>query len=115
MSVYKKCYMCYRIFAETNKVYIRCKGCKNLINTKYCKYKNYLFNYYPKVKRKEIIKNEKLKDNKNVCAVCYINKINAAFIPCGHLCCCYNCALECNKKCPICRSNSVLIQKIYYI
>ena len=23
MSVYKKCYMCYRIFAETNKVYIR--------------------------------------------------------------------------------------------
>ena len=55
-----------------------------------------------------------LQNTKN-CIICFDNKINAVFVPCGHLCCCYSCAAKCKKKCPICRKKNKLIQKIYSI
>lgn len=48
-------------------------------------------------------KDDMSKDDKdNTCKICYSNKINSVFVPCGHLCSC----IECSKNieaCPICR------------
>ena len=49
------------------------------------------------------------------CIICFDKKITTAFIPCGHLCCCYECAKKCKKKCPMCRKSNKSIQKIYTI
>ncbi|TMW85649.1 hypothetical protein EJD97_022766 [Solanum chilense] len=50
--------------------------------------------------------NEDLYDE-NICIVCYDNKRNCFFIPCGHCATCLSCAEriteEENKNCPICR------------
>lgn len=50
---------------------------------------------------------------KNTCIICCDNKINVAFIPCGHFVCCHECANKCKKKCPICRKKFKSLQKIY--
>lgn len=46
--------------------------------------------------------------DENICIVCYDNKRNCFFIPCGHCATCHSCAKriteEENKNCPICRS-----------
>ncbi|KAK9961169.1 hypothetical protein ABG768_008973 [Culter alburnus] len=46
------------------------------------------------------------------CALCCEQEINAAFCPCGHMFCCYNCAsqLQC---CPVCRSEVDRVQHVY--
>ncbi|CAN4079737.1 unnamed protein product [Withania somnifera] len=45
--------------------------------------------------------------DENICIVCYDEKRNCFFIPCGHCATCYSCAKriteEENKSCPICR------------
>ncbi|KAM3252690.1 E3 ubiquitin-protein ligase APD2-like [Capsicum annuum] len=45
--------------------------------------------------------------DENICIVCYDEKRNCFFIPCGHCATCYSCAKriteEENKNCPICR------------
>ena len=63
--------------------------------------------YYEK-KRKE----EKSKPV-NVCSVCLTNKYDTVFIPCGHVCCCSECAPRCNNICPICRCQAKSTHKIY--
>lgn len=45
-------------------------------------------------------------DQSNLCSVCMDEEKDHAFVVCGHLCVCRNCAQQCNGKCPICRSNS---------
>ncbi|CAN0266631.1 unnamed protein product [Ectocarpus sp. 13 AM-2016] len=35
--------------------------------------------------------------------VCFDNEINCAFIPCGHYCCCVECASR-SHECPVCRT-----------
>jgi len=40
---------------------------------------------------------------KSTCTICYQNKINILFYPCGHQCCCSVCSDHVNLKCPICR------------
>lgn len=57
----------------------------------------------------------KEKSSVDVCAVCYINERTHAFIPCGHLACCFTCIerLE-TKRCPICNltyENYIKIRK----
>ncbi|XP_041354958.1 uncharacterized protein LOC121372607 [Gigantopelta aegis] len=37
------------------------------------------------------------------CKVCLENNVNVVFLPCGHLCCCVDCAARL-RKCPLCRS-----------
>uniref|UniRef100_A0A673JJA7 RING-type E3 ubiquitin transferase n=1 Tax=Sinocyclocheilus rhinocerous TaxID=307959 RepID=A0A673JJA7_9TELE len=46
------------------------------------------------------------------CTLCCVQEINAAFCPCGHMFCCYNCAgqLQC---CPVCRSDVYRVQHVY--
>lgn len=63
------------------------------------------------VNRKSIDLNEESK----LCCVCYKEKYNNVFIPCGHVCCCQNCAkrvYNSTHKCPICRQAIEKYQKI---
>ncbi|XP_056617958.1 E3 ubiquitin-protein ligase MYLIP-B [Triplophysa dalaica] len=46
------------------------------------------------------------------CAMCCQQEINAAFCPCGHMFCCYNCAGQL-QYCPVCRSEVDRVQHIY--
>ncbi|XP_062601932.1 baculoviral IAP repeat-containing protein 3-like isoform X1 [Saccostrea cucullata] len=48
-----------------------------------------------------IEENRKLKDLR-VCKICLENEASIAMLPCGHLCCCPDCA-PAMRKCPICR------------
>jgi len=47
-----------------------------------------------------------------MCSICLSHKIEIVFIPCGHVCVCFGC---CGKlaKCPICRTNITLKNRIY--
>ena len=47
-----------------------------------------------------------------LCRVCMDMSISIAFIPCGHLVCCSECA-ACVEKCPLCRSQIQHAQQIY--
>ena len=123
-----------------NHSYVRCKGCLNRVNLGVChdiseeeynnsdRYKNRYFQSYENcVKqtddtivhvRKErgtykVKKKIKIIQAPKKCSVCLLNDQNTAFVPCGHLCCCHECATKCNKVCPICRRQSYFIQKIY--
>ncbi|XP_051573833.1 E3 ubiquitin-protein ligase MYLIP-B-like isoform X2 [Myxocyprinus asiaticus] len=46
------------------------------------------------------------------CALCCEKEINAAFCPCGHILCCYNCASQL-QLCPVCRSEVNRVQHVY--
>ena len=60
-------------------------------------------------------------NNKNIisgfCMICHNLPIESVFVPCGHRCACYNCALTffiSYKKCPKCNSDSrTIIKRIY--
>ena len=45
--------------------------------------------------------NRRLKEQR-ICKVCMDNEIGVVFVPCGHLCCCVQCA-PALKDCPVCR------------
>merc|ERR1712137_118308 len=47
------------------------------------------------------------------CVVCMSEKTSHAFVPCGHMCVCSECAKENFTSCPICRAAVVNIYKIY--
>ncbi|XP_048769072.2 baculoviral IAP repeat-containing protein 2-like isoform X2 [Ostrea edulis] len=51
--------------------------------------------------RSLIEENRKLKDLR-LCKICLENDASIAMLPCGHLCCCADCA-PAMRKCPICR------------
>nr|XP_055066018.1 E3 ubiquitin-protein ligase MYLIP-B [Misgurnus anguillicaudatus] len=46
------------------------------------------------------------------CALCCEQEISAAFCPCGHMFCCYNCAGQL-QYCPVCRSGVDHVQHVY--
>lgn len=46
------------------------------------------------------------------CIICLDSHKDSVFIPCGHYCCCFECAEQC-KDCPLCRGKfTSLIRKI---
>ena len=53
--------------------------------------------------------------NKSIpkCSICLNNNTNIALIPCGHVCSCYNCSNDITK-CPICRSDIIRKQPLFY-
>jgi hypothetical protein len=53
---------------------------------------------------KECLTNEDKQIKKNICSVCFSNKINTCLNPCGHTFC-LKCVDKMKKKCAICRSN----------
>ena len=46
------------------------------------------------------------------CSICLDKSINCALMPCGHACCCLNCASTL-EICPLCRLIIDRAQKIY--
>ena len=46
------------------------------------------------------------------CSICMSQKKNAAFVACGHLCACTECAEKCHGVCPLCKTKGSFI-KIY--
>ena len=46
------------------------------------------------------------------CSICMSQKKNAAFVACGHLCACTECAEKCDGVCPLCKTKGSFI-KIY--
>jgi len=135
-----KCYICSFLIKNNyiKKNHIKCPNCNISINLKNCKQvKDYSLNNYQmdnNLKSKEFNKEEyrlfdfekdlsialhnstnKVTNTDNNCIICFDNIKTTAFIPCGHLCCCFNCADNCNLKCPICRTENKTIQKIYLI
>ncbi|XP_057973859.1 E3 ubiquitin-protein ligase APD2-like isoform X4 [Malania oleifera] len=59
---------------------------------------------------------EDLYDGK-ICVICYDERRNCFFVPCGHCAACYDCAQriidEENKACPICRRLIHKVRKLY--
>lgn len=57
-----------------------------------------------------------MKDNETKttkdCVICMDAEMETTLVPCGHYCCCMNCA-KLLDKCPICRSYIVNIQRTY--
>jgi E3 ubiquitin-protein ligase XIAP/baculoviral IAP repeat-containing protein 2/3 len=51
-----------------------------------------------------------------ICVVCWDNSRNAIFLPCGHVCTCWECATSVQKsgQCPICRIDIQSTWKVYY-
>merc|ERR1719411_499479 len=47
--------------------------------------------------------NARLKEQRT-CKICMDKEVGVVFLPCGHLCCCVNCA-PALKDCPVCRRN----------
>jgi len=54
-------------------------------------------------------------EEERTCLVCQDNRVNVAFIPCGHLCCCLACSLQSAlTSCPVCRMKIQKRQKIFF-
>eukprot|EP01023_Acetabularia_acetabulum_P066169 TRINITY_DN8889_c0_g1_i1.p2 TRINITY_DN8889_c0_g1~~TRINITY_DN8889_c0_g1_i1.p2 ORF type:complete len:367 (-),score=54.78 TRINITY_DN8889_c0_g1_i1:151-1251(-) len=49
-----------------------------------------------------------------VCVICMESRCDAVFVPCGHMCCCYACGERMSRRCPVCRSRSTSLVKVYY-
>ena len=69
------------------------------------KLKNEIKDKEKKIKEKE----DRIEELDKKCSVCFTNKSNIIFVPCGHLCMCNDCNNICTQYnmsfCPICRSN----------
>ena len=50
-------------------------------------------------------------DDEDMCKICFVERINAVILPCGHFVTCMQCGRHLGK-CPICR---VMIQKVQQI
>ena len=70
---------------------------------------DYILESYEKDLEKAIIKSLK---QKTKCILCCNKMIDSAFIPCGHMICCFNCANKCDNLCPICRKKGN-VQRIF--
>ena len=59
----------------------------------------------------------KANQNANECSICLDNVCDCAFCTCGHMCACYDCAVDILMKgdrlCPICRQEVKDVMKIY--
>lgn len=55
-------------------------------------------------------------NDRTSCVICLGDKSEFAFIPCGHLCICKDCAIcvaNFDRRCPVCRSNATHVMKIF--
>ncbi|CAH8337583.1 unnamed protein product [Eruca vesicaria subsp. sativa] len=53
-------------------------------------------------------------DAADLCVICLERKCDAAFVECGHMCCCITCSVKLQgKPCPLCRKPGTRILKIY--
>ena len=74
--------------------------------------------YAARIKAATGLKKRKTHDEDNddnfakKCMFCLEKPLNSAWIPCGHMVACYECARNMEKRCPICRQCGV-IQKLF--
>jgi len=70
--------------------------------------KKTIANLKDEIKKLKILE-ERIEELDNKCSVCFTNKSNIIFIPCGHLCMCNDCNNRYTQYnmsfCPMCRSN----------
>ncbi len=53
---------------------------------------------------------------RGICAVCFDAEVNTAFVPCGHECCCCDCAtVFASGICPICRRSVDSVLRVYRV
>ncbi|WBB27241.1 IAP-3 [Mythimna sequax nucleopolyhedrovirus] len=52
-------------------------------------------------------------NEENACKICFENRRNATFVPCGHVVACYTCALSVDS-CPMCRHAITTIVKLFF-
>lgn len=65
-----------------------------------------------KIKKKIVHEDIETNNEEEQCCICMTNKKIMAFVPCGHMCTCYNCS-EKVKECPLCKENIETKMKIY--
>jgi hypothetical protein len=63
-------------------------------------------------KKIDKIEKQEEKDDEKFCCICFEEVKNVVFLPCKHLCSCYECAQPIND-CPICRQKIVEKMQIY--
>ncbi|ELP93979.1 hypothetical protein EIN_181460 [Entamoeba invadens IP1] len=51
-------------------------------------------------------------EEKDLCKVCFLNSKDCVVVPCGHRCCCSECAKH-MKKCPICGKTDITFVKTF--
>ncbi|KAJ8321193.1 hypothetical protein KUTeg_001257 [Tegillarca granosa] len=54
------------------------------------------------VEAKSLIEENRQLKEQTLCKICLDESVSMVFLPCGHLCCCSQCA-PALRKCPICR------------
>lgn len=71
----------------------------------------------PKSVLKKITPNENFeKEFSSECSICMNNKVNSVIYRCGHMCMCYECAKETQRRsgdCPICRTQIIDVIRCY--
>ena len=53
----------------------------------------------------------------NNCIICFDAVKNAVYVPCGHVCCCLQCAndyFNSKKSCPMCRQAVIMVVKCHF-
>nr|QED40024.1 IAP-3 [Spodoptera frugiperda multiple nucleopolyhedrovirus] len=53
------------------------------------------------------------KDDLLICKICFDNRRDVCFLPCGHVVSCRQCSSNV-KHCPLCRSNFTSVHQLYY-
>lgn len=55
-------------------------------------------------------------DGSDNCKICLSGPLNAAFVDCFHMYCCYTCALKVKNnggRCPLCRQDILSVQNLF--
>ncbi|AYN45059.1 iap-3 [Alphabaculovirus alterspexiguae] len=60
-----------------------------------------------------LISDEEKKDDNLICKICFENRNDICFMPCGHVVACHKCALNVDV-CPLCRNKFINVQRLYF-
>jgi hypothetical protein len=53
-------------------------------------------------------------DSQTQCCICMSERKDHVFVQCGHMATCGNCSMQCENVCPICRTYSHTVAKVFY-
>ena len=67
----------------------------------------------PGPKRRRGNEREAVRKKQNTCHICMDRPIDTAFVPCGHVVACSECAPGVRSKCPICRKRIAMVLRTY--
>ena len=58
------------------------------------------------------LRSDAKQEERGMCKICFDNKANVIFVPCGHFMSCVECGSKCDT-CPICRVQINLAQEVF--